>query len=87
MPVQASNAPSLWDMIRITLRVMWRVMRIVFHETTGVFFALFAVYGAVMAWRQWHYKPTYWLVAFAVGYAVMMAAFAFYSFRRARRIR
>jgi len=85
MPTQAM--PSLWDMVRITMRVVWRVTRIVFHETTGVFFALFAVYGGIAAWRQWRYRPTHWVIAFAVVYALMMAAFAYFSFRRAKRVR
>jgi glycerol uptake facilitator-like aquaporin len=85
MPAQAS--PSLWDMVLIALRVIWRVTRIVFHETMGVFFGLFALYFAVMAWRQWQSRPSYWLIAFAVGFALMMASWAFFSFRRSRKIR
>lgn len=81
--------PTLWESILITLRVIWRVVRQVFHETTGVFFALFAVYGGIAAYREWKYHPTYWLliIAFAVLYAGMMAIFSFFAFRRARRIR
>jgi membrane associated rhomboid family serine protease len=73
----------------IALRVFWRVMRQLFHETTGVFFAVFALYGGVAAYREWKYHPTYWplIITFAVLYAAMMAAFSFFAFRRSRRIR
>jgi membrane associated rhomboid family serine protease len=85
MPAQMG--PTLWQSIMIAVRVIWRVLRQLFHETTGVFFAIFALYGAIAAWREWKYHPTYWVIAFAILYAVMMAAFAFFAFRRARRIR
>ena len=82
-------APTLWESTLIALRVVWRVTRQLFHETTGVFFALFALYGAVAAYREWKYHPTYWMliITFAVFYATLMAAFSFFAFRRARRIR
>ena len=79
--------PLLWHSAKVTLRVFWRVARQVFHEATGALFGLFAVYGLVLAWRTWHHKPVLWLVGLAVIYAVMMAAFAFGSFRRAKRVR
>jgi membrane associated rhomboid family serine protease len=79
--------PTLWESIMIAVRVIWRVTRQLFHETTGVFFAIFALYGGIAAWREWKYHPTYWVIAFAAIYAAMMAAFAFFAFRRARRIR
>jgi hypothetical protein len=85
MPAQV--APTLWQSIQITLRVIWRVTRQVFHETTGVFFALFAVYFAVAAWRQWKSHPSPWLIAFAILCALMMAGSSFYAFFRARRVR
>jgi membrane associated rhomboid family serine protease len=81
--------PTLWQSILIALRVIWRVVRQVFHETTGVFFGLFSIYGAIAAYREWKYHPTFWplIIAFAGVYTAMMAAFAFFAFRRARRIR
>ena len=69
------------------MRNLWRVMRQVFHETTGTFFLLFALYGGLAAWRQWKYRPTHWLVIFAILYSVMMAVFALGAFRRSRRVR
>ena len=79
--------PLLWHSAKVTLRVMWRVARQVFHEATGALFGLFAAYGLLLAWRTWHHKPVLWLVGLAVLYALMMAAFAFGSFRRAKRVR
>jgi glycerol uptake facilitator-like aquaporin len=66
---------------------MWRVARQLFYEATGAMFGLFALYGALAAWRQWKSQPALWLMCFTIGYAVMMAAFAFVSFRSARRVR
>ena len=79
--------PTFWQSAKITLRVFWRVTRQVFHETTGALFGFFAVYGVVLAYRQWRQRPVIWLVGFAVLYALMMGAFALGAFRRARRVR
>jgi glycerol uptake facilitator-like aquaporin len=83
----ADMLPVLWRSAVVTFRATWRAARQLFHEAMGAFFVVFALYGAMAAWRQWKYKPTWWLVAFAIVYALMMGAFAFLSFRRARRIR
>ena len=79
--------PTLWQSIKVTLRVLWRVIRQLFHETTGVFFALFALYGGIAAWREYKYHPAYWVIGFAILYAVGMAIFAILAFRSARRVR
>lgn len=71
----------------VTLRVWWRITKQLFHEATGAFFVVFAAYGGYMVWRGWKHGPAPWLVAFGAIYALMMAAFAFDSFRRARRVR
>jgi hypothetical protein len=78
---------SLWRSILTTLRVLWRVTRQLFHETTGALFGVFAAWAAFAAWKQWRHRPALWLMGFAIAYAIMMAAFAFGSFRRARRVR
>jgi glycerol uptake facilitator-like aquaporin len=62
-------------------------MRQLFHEAMGAFFAVFALYGLLAAWRQWKVGSVRWLIGFAIAYAIMMAAFSFIAFRRARRIR
>lgn len=68
-------------------RTLARVVRQVFHETTGALFFLFAVVGAIAAWREWHKGAAQWLVGLAVAFALMMAGFAVASFRSARRVR
>jgi hypothetical protein len=79
--------PTLWHSVKVTLRILWRVTRQVFHEATGTLFAVFGAYGLLLAWRQWHSRPVLWLTGLALLYAAMMAAFAFAAFRRARRLR
>jgi hypothetical protein len=76
-----------WHSVKVTLRAVWRVAQQVFHEATGALFGIFAVYGLLLAWRQWKNRPVLWLVGFAIIYALMMGVFAFGAFRRARRIR
>jgi glycerol uptake facilitator-like aquaporin len=78
---------ALWRSISVTLPTLWRVTRQLFHEVTGALFVLFAGYGAVAAWKEWKQRPTVWLMAFAVAYALTMTVFAVGSFRRARRVR
>jgi hypothetical protein len=78
---------SFTQSAKVTLRVWWRIARQLFLEVAGAVFALCAVFGSLMAWRQWHSKPTALLIGFAVVYALLMAFFSITSFRRARRIR
>ncbi len=85
--MSASLLPVLWRSTRVTLRVLWRVTRQLFHEATGALFGVFAAYGVYAAWKQWKQGRILWLVGFAIAYAVMMAVFSFGSFRRARRVR
>ncbi|MGA9143744.1 MAG: hypothetical protein WB007_08295 [Candidatus Acidiferrales bacterium] len=87
LPVPANLLPALWKSARVTFRALWRVARQVFHETAGAMFIIFAIYGSLMAWRQWKTRPVPWLIGFAVFYALMMVAFAIVSFRQARRVR
>jgi hypothetical protein len=85
MPAQLLS--TLWQSVKVTLRVLWRVTRELFHETTGALFGLFAVFGAFVAWREWKHRPVLWILGVAIAYAIMMAVFAFGAFRRARRVR
>lgn len=71
----------------VTLRVFWRITKQLFHETTGALFAVFAGYGGYMVWKEWKRGWSVWLMAVGVAFALMMAAFAVESFRRAKRIR
>jgi hypothetical protein len=79
--------PVLWRSAKTTLRAFWRITRQVFHEATGALFALFGAYGLLLAWRQWHSRPILWLTGLALGYALLMTAFAVGAFRRAKRLR
>lgn len=79
--------PALWCSLRVTLRVLWRLTRQLFHEATGAMFGIFAAWAAFAAWKQWRHRPALWFVGLAIAYAVLMAAYAFGSFRRARRVR
>lgn len=78
--------PLFWRSAMLSVRAFWRVTRQLFHEAMGTFFAVFAVYGIMAAWRQWKTHPVAWVIAFAITYTLAMAAFSFASFRRARKI-
>ncbi|MDE3171256.1 MAG: hypothetical protein KGL75_14030 [Acidobacteriota bacterium] len=71
----------------VTLRAFWRITKQLFHETTGALFAVFAGYGGYIVWKEWKRGWSVWLMAIGAAYALMMAAFAFGSFRRAKRVR
>ncbi len=85
--MSASLPAVLWRSTKTTLRVLWRAARQLFHESTGALFGICAAYGAWAAWRQWKHRVALWLMGFAIVYAVMMTAFAWDAFRRARRVR
>jgi peptidoglycan/LPS O-acetylase OafA/YrhL len=85
--MSGSIFPALWRSALVTLRVLWRLTRQLFHEATGAIFGLFAAWAAFAAWKQWKHRPALWLMGFAIAYAIMMAAYAFGSFRRAKRVR
>jgi hypothetical protein len=78
---------ALWQAFIVTLRALWRVVRQVFHEATGAMFAIFAIYGGMAVWRQYKSRPILWLMFFAAAYAITMATFAYFAFRRARKVR
>jgi hypothetical protein len=86
-PVSARFFQALWKSLRVTLRAVWRVVVQVFHEATGALFCLFALYGALAAYRAWKFHPGAWIITFAVLYTLVMAAFGVTSFRRAKKIR
>jgi hypothetical protein len=85
--MSAQLLAALWRSVIVTLRVFWRVTRQLFHEATGALFGVFAAWAAFAAWKQWKQRPILWVMGLAIAYAIMMAAFAFASFRRARRVR
>jgi len=85
--MDSRTLPALKRSTGVTFRAWWRALRQLFHEAMGAFFALFALYGVLAAWRQWKIHSVRWLIGFALLYALMMAAFSVVAFRRARRIR
>jgi len=85
--MSSNMLPALWRAFLVTVRTLWRITRQVFHEATGALFGLFAAWAAFAAWKQWKQRPALWLMAFAIFYALTMAAFSVASFRRARRVR
>lgn len=64
----------------------WRTLRQLFHEVMGGFFAVLALVWLQSAIRAWTHDVARWLVVAAFGVAVLLAVFAWGSFRRARRI-
>lgn len=78
--------PLFWRSALVSLRAWWRIAKQLFHETMGAFFAVFAVYGLVAAWRSWKAHSVVWVIPLAVAYTLMMAVFSVAAFRRARQI-
>jgi glycerol uptake facilitator-like aquaporin len=78
---------AFWRSCSTMLRAFWKLARQLFHEATGTFFALFALYGAVAAWKQGRQPQGQWITVIALIYSVMMAFFAFSAFRSASRVR
>src|ERR1700747_2351866 len=76
----------LWRSTVVSLRAWKRATLQLFHEALGAIFAIFALYGVLAAWRQWKTHPAVWLMVFSIAYTLMMAAFSFVAFRRARQI-
>lgn len=78
---------AAWKSALIVWRTFWKAARQLFHEFMGTLFALFAVSGAIALWRHWHSARVPWIVAATIVYILMMAAFSWWSFRDARRVR
>ncbi len=79
--------PALLRSARVTFQVLWRLTRQLFHEATGAMFGIFAAWAAFAAWKQWKQRPALWFMGLAIAYVILMAAYSFGSFRRARRVR
>lgn len=78
---------ALWAALQAFLRGIARVIRQLFHEITGAFFALFAIIGAAGTWREWREGAAGWMLAVPVLFTLMMGFFAVSAFRHARRAR
>ena len=68
-------------------RRLWRVARQLFHEMVGATFAVLALAWANAAVRASRRDVAHWLITTAIVAALIMAAFAWTSFRSSRRVR
>jgi len=64
----------------------WRALRQLFLEVAGACFAFFGLVWLNAALRSWRGDVAHWLIAAAIGFALVFFFFAFSSFRRARRL-
>jgi len=67
-------------------RRFWRVLRQLFHEAVAATFAVLALAWLNAAFRAWTRDTAHWLIAVAVGVALILVFFAITSYRKARRI-
>jgi len=65
---------------------VWRTLKQLFHELVAGLFAVLALAWLQSAMRAWTHDVAHWLVFAAVGVAILLAGFAWTSFRRSRRI-
>jgi hypothetical protein len=68
-------------------RTLWRVVRQVFHESTGAMFLILALFWSAAAVRQWMRGASPWTWLMLGGFALVMITFGVSSFRAARRVR
>jgi ABC-type Fe3+ transport system permease subunit len=62
-------------------------LRQLFHEVVGGVFVVLSLAWLQSAVRAWTRDVARWLVVVAFGMAVLLAVFAWTSFRRARQLR
>lgn len=68
-------------------RRFWLTLRQLFHEVVGGIFAVLALAWLQSAIRAWTRDVSHWLVFAALGVTVLLAVFAWTSFRRSRQLR
>lgn len=66
---------------------VWRTLRQLFHEIVGGIFLVLSLAWLQSAIRAYTRDVAHWLVGLAFGIAMVMAVFAWTSFRRARQLR
>ena len=67
-------------------RRFWRALKQLFHEMVGAVFAVLSLGWLNAAVRAWTRDVARWLIAIAVGMALLFVFFAVTSFRRARKV-
>ena len=65
----------------------WRTLKQLFHEVVGGIFLVLSLAWLQSTIRAYTRDVAHWLVGVAFGIALLMAAFAWTSFRRARQLR
>jgi hypothetical protein len=65
----------------------WRTLKQTFHEVVAGIFAVLALAWLQSAIRAWTRDVSHWLIGAAFGVAIVLAAFAWTSLRRARQLR
>ena len=68
-------------------RTLWRVLRQVFHESTGTLFLILALFWTTAAVREWMRGSEVWAWAALGAFALMFGACGLSSFLAARRVR
>ena len=68
-------------------RTLWRVVRQVFHESTGAIFLIMALFWSAAAVRQWMHGAAAWTWVGLGAFALLMGSFGVTSFLAARRVR
>lgn len=68
-------------------RRFWLALRQLFHEIVGAVFGILSLIWLQNSFRAWTKDVPLWVLVFSVGFAVLMARFAWTSFRRARQLR
>ena len=66
---------------------VWRTLRQLFHEIVGAIFLVLSLAWLQSAIRAYTRDVAHWLVGLAFVVAMVMALFAWTSFRRARQLR
>jgi hypothetical protein len=66
---------------------LWRVIRQIFHESTGAIFLILALFWTIAAVRQWRQGAETWAWVALGGFALVFAGFGLSSFLAARRVR
>jgi len=65
----------------------WRTLKQTFHEVVAAIFAVLALAWLQSAIGAWTRDVSRWLIGAALGVAVLLAVFAWTSFRRGRELR
>ncbi len=71
----------------IAMPRLWRALRQLFHQMTGMLFFCLAAFGAFAALGQWRNPAARWVAWLGIGYALLMVGFGVAALRDAHRLR